>query len=104
MNNINKKTQPISSAVKVLAVLNVLFRNFAYGFSNKELATQTGIPASDITRYVNTLELAGFAERIPETGRIRVSHRTAQMAVQVMRALDEAEARATESKNRILKG
>lgn len=91
------------SATKVLAVLDVLLRNFAHGFSPTELARETGFGASDITRYVNTLENAGFAERIPETSRIRPSHRLAQKAVQIMHALDEAEKRLQESRNRLLR-
>ncbi len=98
-----QKTKPTAAAGKVLAVLDVLFRNFAHGFSNAELAKETGYSSSDITRYVNTLEQAGFAERIPETGRIRVSHRAAQLAVRVMRSIEQAEQKLTESKTRLFK-
>lgn len=95
------KTQDTKSAGKVLAVLDVLLRNFAHGFSPTELAKETGFGASDITRYVGTLMTAGFAERIQETGRIRPSHRIAQKAVQIMHSLDEAEQRIRESRNRL---
>jgi len=94
-------THDIKSAAKVLAVLDVLMRNFAHGFSSTQLAKETGYSASDITRYVSTLESNGFAERIQETGRIRVSHRMARYAVQIMHSLDEAERRIQESRNRI---
>jgi DNA-binding IclR family transcriptional regulator len=94
-------THDIKSAAKVLAVLDVLMRNFAHGFSSTQLAKETGYSASDITRYVNTLESNGFAERIQETGRIRVSHRMARYAVQIMNSLDEAERRIQESRNRL---
>ena len=97
-------TQEISSALKVLEVLNVLLRNFAHGFSPKELIEATGYSGTDITRYVNTLETAGFAERIQETGRIRPSHAHARAAVQIMNSLGEAERRLTESKNRLYGG
>ena len=59
------------SAGKVLEVLNVLLGHFAHGLTPTDLVKATGLSASNITRYVATLEAAGFAERIPETGRIR---------------------------------
>jgi DNA-binding IclR family transcriptional regulator len=98
-----KTSGDIKSAVKVLAVLDVLLRNFAHGFSATQLAQETGFSASDITRYVATLENAGFAERIQETGRIRPSHRLAQKAVQIMHSIEEAERKLAESKNRLFR-
>ena len=97
-----KKTQETKSAGKVLAVLDVLLRNFAHGFSPGELVKETGYSGSDITRYVNTLIEANYAERIPETGRIRASHRFAKSAEQIMRSLDAAEAKIQQSRRRIL--
>lgn len=96
--------QDIKSAIKVLQVLDVLLRNFAHGFSPKELIEATGFSGTDITRYVNTLEQAGFAERITETGRIRPSHRLAQQAVQILKSLDSASERIKESQNRLNRG
>lgn len=93
--------QEISSALKVLQVLDVLLRNFAYGFTPKELIEATGFSGTDITRFVNTLVKAGFAERIQETGRIRPSHHHARYAVQIMNSLNEANRLTQESLNRI---
>jgi DNA-binding IclR family transcriptional regulator len=104
MTEKQKTTGDTKSALKVLEVLNVLLRNFAYGYSPTELAKETGFGASDITRYVNTLETAGFAERIQETGRIRPSHRHAQFAVQILKSLEHAEQRLTETKKRLFMG
>ena len=96
-------TQDSKSAAKVLTVLDVLLRNFAHGFSPSELVQATGFSGSDITRYVQTLEQAGYAERISETNRIRPSHRFARYGVQIMHSLESAEAKFSESKNRLLK-
>jgi DNA-binding IclR family transcriptional regulator len=105
MNKKNTKTPgDIKSAAKVLTVMDVLLRNFAHGFSATQLVMETGFSASDITRYVATLERAGFAERIPETGRIRPSHRLAQHAVQILRSLESAAERIKESQNRLNRG
>jgi DNA-binding IclR family transcriptional regulator len=98
------KSGTVQSAEKVLAVLDVLMRNFAHGFTPGDLAKATGVAAPDITRYVATLEKAGFAERIPETGRIRPSHRHAQYAFQIMKSLSDAGKRFEESTHRIEKG
>ena len=94
-------TQNNTSAGKVLTVLDVLLRNFAHGFSPSELCKETGFSPSDITRYVGTLETAGFAERIQETGRIRPSTRFARQAVQVMNSLNAAERQLAELNQRI---
>ena len=93
-----------SSAAKVLAVLDVLMRNFAHGFSPTELAKETGYSASDITRYVATLVQSNFAERIAETGRIRPSHRFAQFSLQIMKSLEGAADRIKESQERLNRG
>ena len=89
------------SAGKVLEVLNVLLGHFAHGLTPTDLVKATGLSASNITRYVATLEAAGFAERIPETGRIRPSSRLAQHAVGILRSLDSARQRIDEMTNRL---
>ena len=89
------------SAGKVLEVLNVLLGHFAHGLTPTDLAQATGMSASDITRYVATLEAAGWAERIPETGRIRPSVRVAQKAMAVLRSMDSARQRLEEIQARL---
>ena len=89
------------SAGKVLEVLNVLLGHFAHGLTPTDLVKATGLSASNITRYVATLEAAGFAERIPETGRIRPTSRLAQHAVSILRSLDSARQRIDEMTNRL---
>lgn len=101
MPDTNTNTKINHSAVKVLNVLNVLLRHFAHGMAPGDLVKATGESPSNITRYVATLEEAGFAERIPETGRIRPSHRFAQQAVGILVALDAAKKRVDEAVSRI---
>jgi DNA-binding IclR family transcriptional regulator len=98
------KTKDVECVAKVLTVLDVLMRNFAHGFSSTELSRETGISMSALTRYVATLENAGFAERIQETGRIRPSHRHARYAVQIMNSLASAEQQLDQTKNRLYGG
>ena len=89
------------SAGKVLAVLNVLLGHFAHGLTPTDLAKATGLSPSNITNYVATLEEAGYAERIPETGRIRPSVRLAQQAVGILRNLESAKGRLDELTSRL---
>lgn len=89
------------SAGKVLEVLNVLLGHFAHGLTPTDLVKATGLSASNITRYVATLEAAGFAERIPETDRIRPSSRLAQHAVSILRSLEAAKSRLDELTSRL---
>ena len=94
-------TKSNQSAGKAFAVLDVLWRNFANGYTPGELAKATGLSASNITHYDKALEAAGYAERIPDTGRVRVSVLAARKALQVMQSLDAEERRLTEIKNRL---
>ena len=89
------------SAAKVFAVLDVLWRNFANGYTPGELVKATGLSPSNITHYVNTLVDAGYAERIHETNRVRVSVAAARKALQVMQSLDAEERKLAEIKNRL---
>lgn len=89
------------STTKALGLMDVLFNHFAHGLTPTGLAQATGLSASDITRYVATLEAAGWAERIPETGRIRPSVRVAQKAMAVLRSMDSARQRLDEIQARL---
>lgn len=89
------------STTKALALMDVLFNHFAHGLTPTDLAQATGMSASDITRYVATLEAAGWAERIQETGRIRPSVRVAQKAIAVLRSMDSARQRLEEIQARL---
>ncbi|AOJ73090.1 MULTISPECIES: helix-turn-helix domain-containing protein [Burkholderia] len=94
-------TTTTKSAEKVLEVLNVLLGHFAHGLTPGELAKATRLSPSNITRYVATLEETGFAERIPETGRIRPSVRFAQHAVAIAQSLNAARHRLDELASRL---
>ena len=89
------------SVIKALAIMDVLKRNFFHGFSPGELSKATGYCASDITRYTQTLEAAGWVERITETGRLRPSARFAQYALEIMRAMDAAKEQMEQLNHRL---
>jgi len=98
------KRQNNTSAIKIFQVLDVLFLNFATGFTQTEIKEKTGLETTAVHRYVNTLIDVGYAEEIQGTKRYRPSHRFAQKSVQVMRSLDELSRSTTESLDRLTRG
>ena len=94
-------TKTSQTAAKVLDVLAALLGHFANGMTPTDLSKATGLDPSAITRYVATLEEKGFAERIPETGRIRPSVQFARHAVAVLRSLDAARERIENIQSRL---
>lgn len=80
-----------ATTLDVLAAL--LAANYLTGLSATELARATGLSLPNITRHVATLEARGFAERLPETGRIRASHGLARHAVRILASLDASQRR-----------
>lgn len=94
-------SQTAKSAEKVLDVLTVLLGHFVHGLTPGELARATELSPSNITRYVATLEEKGFAERIPETGRIRPSVKFAAHAISIMRSVENARSRLDELSTRL---
>src|SRR5690554_4517005 len=89
------------SADRVLTVLDVLLRHTVHGISSAEIIQATGFTAPSVSRYVATLEHSGWAERIPETNRIRASVRVAQRAMTVLNEFDKAQQRLNELRSRV---
>lgn len=89
------------SAERILKVLDLLLMHTVHGLTASEIVKATGYTAPNISRYVATLEASGWAERIPETNRIRASIRVAQRAMTVLSEFDKAQQRLNEMRNRI---
>jgi len=92
---------PLQSSATTLRILNLLLRHFAHGITNKDIAQSLSLQPSAVTRHTQILEEEGFAERIPETGRLRASVRMAQACHAVMTSLEAAAARMAETRSRI---
>mgnify|MGYP000114885229 FL=1 len=89
------------SAAAILTVLDLLLRHTVHGLTPTDVVKATGYSAPNVSRYLKTLEETGWAERIPETNRIRASLRVAQRAVAVMNDFDQAQNRLMETRARI---
>jgi DNA-binding IclR family transcriptional regulator len=94
-------TSTNQSAERILTVLDLLMRHFVHGLTPTDIVKATGFSAPNVTRYVATLVETGWAERIPETSRIRASVRLAQRANQIRDELERAHQRLNELQTRI---
>jgi DNA-binding IclR family transcriptional regulator len=92
------------SGGKILRVLDLLLRHFPHGLTQADICKACDISPTACHTYVATLTESGFAETIPETGRVRPSHRLARAAFEILQALDSARTRTDESINRIRGG
>ena len=92
--------KPVESALKVLKIIPVLAGHEFTGKTPGEIATAIGVGAASVGHYLVTLEAAGFAERIPDTGNWRLGPAPVRIGLAYMRHLDAAERKMAEIKNR----
>jgi DNA-binding IclR family transcriptional regulator len=90
----------VNAGLKMLQVQDCLFGHEVNGLANKDIAERAKISPSDVTRYMSTMEEFGYAERIPATGRWRITSRLGQKAMQILIDLDMSAKRVEEAKNR----
>lgn len=96
-----EKARPPQASMTTLRVLRLLEKHFAHGLTNSDISKTVGISQSQVVHHVAALEAEGFAERIPETGRVRPSVRLAQSAFGILKSLEDASARNQELTSRI---
>ncbi len=96
-----ERARPPQASITTLRILRLLEKHFSHGLTNGDISKATGISASQVVHHVAALEAEGFAERIPETGRIRASVRHAQACYGILKSLDDASNRVDELKTRI---
>jgi len=85
---------------RVLRLLLLLAGHEITGLAPADIAKQQGCNASAVTRDLANLAEAGLAEQVPETGRWRLAPQIVQIALRHMAALDRAEQRLAETRNR----
>jgi DNA-binding IclR family transcriptional regulator len=85
---------------RLLKLIQALAGYEINGVAPAALAREVGCSAACITRDMDNLRTAGLAEEVPETGRWRLGPGIVQIALKHMNALDRAEKRLAEVRNR----
>ena len=88
------------SQQRILRVIQALAGHEITGVAPAALAREVGCSAACITRDIDNLRTAGLAEEVPETGRWRLGPALVNIALSHMSALDRAEKRLSEVRNR----
>lgn len=89
-----------SSQQRLLGLLRCLAGNEIEGLAPGDIAKLNGCSASHVTRDLANLLHAGLAEQLPATGRWRLGPEIVQIALRHMTALERAQTRLDEIKNR----
>lgn len=89
---------------RVLRLLLLLAGHEITGMAPVEIAKQQGCNASAVTRDLANLQEAGLAEQVPETGRWRLAPQIVQIALRHMAAVERAQTRLDEIRNRFSRG
>jgi DNA-binding IclR family transcriptional regulator len=90
----------VEAQQRILRLALLLAGHEITGLAPAQIARDMGCNASMVTRDLANLHAAGWAEEVPETGRWRLSPTPVQMALRHMAAIDRAEARVAEVRNR----
>lgn len=85
---------------RLVKVILVLFSDVVNGLTPGAIAREVGCSAAVMTRDLANLREAGIADRDEDTGQWRLTPRLPQQAVKVWMAIDAAERRIAEAKQR----
>lgn len=85
---------------RLVKIILVLFGDVVYGFPPSALAHAVGCSRAVMTRDLDNLLTAGLVEKDEESGLWRLTPRLPQQTIKVWTAIDRAEKRVQESKNR----
>ena len=85
---------------RILRLALTLFGDVVGGYPPAALAKALGVSASVITRDLDNLRSAGLAEREEGSGHWRLTPRLPQQAIKVFNAIDTAQRRVDEARNR----
>ena len=85
---------------RLVKLVLVMFGDVVNGYLPSELAKAVGASPGTMTRDLDNLETAGLARPDEETGRWRLTPRLPQQAIKVFNAIDAADQRVQEARNR----
>lgn len=89
-----------SSQQRALKVMLCLFGHEIDGLSPSQIAKAAQASPSAITRDIHNLIEAGVAERLPHNDNVRIAPLLGRKAMQILTALDAAQRRVDEVRNR----
>ncbi len=85
---------------RILQLQFALCGDVVHGYAPSKLAELLNATGSTITRDLDNLRTAGIAERDEATGNWRLTPRLPQQAIKVLNAIDAAQRRVDEARNR----
>ncbi|MGP1628343.1 MAG: IclR family transcriptional regulator [Giesbergeria sp.] len=85
---------------RIIRLQFALFGDAVNGYPPAALAQAVGCSASAMTRDLDNLRTAGVAERLDDTGHWRLTPRLPQQSIKVFGAIDAAQRRVDEARNR----
>lgn len=85
---------------RCLQLIVCLSGNEIEGLAPGDIVKLTGASPSQVTRDLANLKHHGWAEQLPNTGRWRLGPQIVQISTRHMTALDRAERRLAETRNR----
>jgi DNA-binding IclR family transcriptional regulator len=88
------------SQQRILKLVLCMAGNEIEGLSPTEVARLNECSPSQVTRDLANLKALGLAEQVPVTGRWRLGPQIVQVAIRHMTALERAELRLAETRNR----
>jgi len=88
------------SQQRIIKVMFILAGHEINGLAPGEIAKALSETPSKITRALANLKIAGVAEQLLETERWRLTPKLVQVAIAHMNALDKAESKLNEVRNR----
>ena len=89
---------------RILQLVQLLAGHEMNGLAPAEIARQQSCSASLVTRDLDNLRTAGFAEQVPESSRWRLSPELVQIGLRYLTTLDRAERKLDELKGRYTRG
>lgn len=81
---------------RILRLVNALAGHEVTGLTPSQIAQLQECSASLVTRDLANLQIAGFAEQVPETGYWRLAPQVVQISIKHATALQRAETRLQE--------
>lgn len=92
------------SQQRILRLVTLLAGNEVDGLAPGQIARLQDCSASNVTRDLDNLRTAGYAEQLPGSGNWRLSPQIVQIAIKFQLALGQAEERLIQTRGRFTRG